>query len=166
MILLELNDDDIEYVPGPNGQPRELGKGGMGVVYLARYKGKFVAVKKIIEALISEESPEAQRYRDEFISEMQLLQELNHPHILGLVGGSEKNHILVTEYMSKGDLYSLISRKVDAIRWEKRGATIARDVARAVAALHEKRVVHRDLKSPNILVQQLISIKNTPSFGR
>jgi serine/threonine protein kinase len=173
----------------------------MGVVYLAYWNGSPVAVKKVIDALVSDDSPNSSKYRDEFIAEMEMLSQLHHPHILRLLGGSIADNILVTEFVvfffvsgrstcgglvsfchaiqilqtfssllllilvfishsrfaSRGDLFSMVQAKNPAIQWEKRGKFMARDIAHAVSAMHSKRIIHRDLKSPNILVR-------SPSF--
>jgi serine/threonine protein kinase len=57
--------------------------------------------------------------------------------------------------MAKGDLFSLIQNKSETVRWENKGIDIALDIARAVAVLHENCIIHRDLKTPNILVRPL-----------
>eukprot|EP01122_Echinamoeba_exundans_P007761 TRINITY_DN2459_c0_g1_i1.p1 TRINITY_DN2459_c0_g1~~TRINITY_DN2459_c0_g1_i1.p1 ORF type:complete len:2012 (+),score=290.45 TRINITY_DN2459_c0_g1_i1:52-6087(+) len=155
----EIAEANLKFVPGPKGGRKELGKGGMGVVYLAYWNGSPVAVKKVIDALVSDDSPNSSKYRDEFIAEMEMLSQLRHPHILRLLGGSIADNILVTEFASRGDLFSMVQAKNPAIQWEKRGKYMARDISHAVAAMHSKRIIHRDLKSPNILVCSDFEIK-------
>ncbi len=60
--------------------------------------------------------------------------------------------MLVTEYMAGGNLMQNVAAgKVD---WWRRGRRVAADVARGLAFLHARRIVHFDLKSPNILLDK------------
>jgi serine/threonine protein kinase len=122
-----------------------LGSGGAGSVYLAVHKHELVAVKKL-------HNPDLENERNEFIMEMRLLAELDSPYIIRYLGGSLTNNILVTEFMQNGDLRYAIMTQNPMVRWENRGAAILLDIARGLAFLHGQRFIHRDLKSPNILL--------------
>lgn len=100
MLDTEITENDLQFIVGPKGGQKELGKGGMGIVYLAYWNGTPVAVKKVIDALVSDDSPNGAKYREEFIEEMQMLSSLSHPNILRLLGGSQTDNILVTECVS------------------------------------------------------------------
>lgn len=84
--------------------------------------------------------------------EMRLLAELDSPYIIRYLGGSLTGNILVTEFMQNGDLRYAIMTQNPMVRWENRGAAILLDIARGLAFLHGQRFIHRDLKSPNILL--------------
>ena len=72
--------------------------------------------------------------------------------MLLLQGG--KRTVLVTEFMEKGDLCSALGRAPHLYSWEALGRSIALDVARGLASLHARNVVHFDLKSANILLDK------------
>ena len=67
-----------------------------------------------------------------------------------LQGG--KRTVLVTEYMEKGDLCSAIARAPEKCSWERLGKKMALDIARGLAFLHARNIVHFDLKSGNVLL--------------
>lgn len=104
-----------------------------------------MAVKKL-------HNPDLENERNEFIMEMRLLAELDSPYIIRYLGGSLTANILVTEFMQNGDLRYAIMTQNPMVRWENRGAAILLDIARGLAFLHGQRFIHRDLKSPNILL--------------
>lgn len=87
---------------------------------------------------------------------------LRHPNIALLMGVMPKipNIVIVFELMSFGSLYSILHVKKQAITitLEER-LRIARDVARTFFYMHELGIVHRDLKSHNILVDENFNIK-------
>ena len=72
--------------------------------------------------------------------------------------------VLVTEYMDGGDLMSNIA--VGRVSWWKRGRKIAIDVAKGLTFLHARRIVHFDLKCPNILLARLVRAHTGSSGGQ
>jgi serine/threonine protein kinase len=122
-----------------------LGSGGAGSVYLAVHKHELVAVKKL-------HNPDLENERNEFIMEMRLLAELDSAFIIRYLGGSLTDNILVTEFMQNGDLRYALMTQNPIVSWDNRGASILLDIARGLAFLHGQRFIHRDLKSPNILL--------------
>ncbi|MEL7059018.1 MAG: serine/threonine-protein kinase [Acidobacteriota bacterium] len=135
---------------GPYRPIRELGRGGMGRVFLAeRADGQFeqkVAVKLLHRAL---DTPAMRR---RFRSERQILARLEHPNIARLLDGgvtADGSPYLVMEWVRGEPI-------VDAC--DARGASIDErlhlfvEVCRAVQAAHGRLVVHRDLKPSNLLV--------------
>lgn len=88
----------------------------------------------------------------EFRKEIALLRAMRDPNIVQFQGAyiSTESTLLVTEYMEGGNLASNI--QAGRVTWWKRGRKIALDVARGLVYLHSKRVIHFDMKSPNILL--------------
>ncbi|RID58513.1 hypothetical protein BRARA_F01809 [Brassica rapa] len=137
---------------------RPLGEGGFGVVYHGDINGsQQVAVK-----LLSESS--TQGYK-EFKAEVELLMRVHHVNLVSLVGYcDERGHLaLVYEYMSNGDLKHHLSGKHDSsvLKWSTR-LQIAMDAALGLEYLHigcRPPMVHRDVKSTNILLDQRFSAK-------
>ncbi|WZY98893.1 hypothetical protein YC2023_071222 [Brassica napus] len=137
---------------------RPLGEGGFGVVYHGDINGsQQVAVK-----LLSESS--TQGYK-EFKAEVELLLRVHHVNLVSLVGYcDERGHLaLVYEYMSNGDLKHHLSGKHDSsvLKWSTR-LQIAMDAALGLEYLHigcRPPMVHRDVKSTNILLDDRFSAK-------
>lgn len=129
---------------------REIGRGGMGAVYLAeRADGAYVqqAAVKLIRS--SWDSADLLR---RFLAERQILANLNHPQIARLLDGGVSDHgnpYLVLEYVDGVS----ISRYCDDLKLSVAGRlALFLTVCEAVAYAHRALIVHRDLKPSNILV--------------
>ncbi len=129
---------------------RELGRGGMGVVYLAeRVDGEFlreVAIKLL------RNSPDAEELERRFIAERQILASLSHPNIAQLLdGGTTEGQLpyLVMEYVDGLPITTYCDRHELDIAARLR---LFVDVCRAVNSAHQNLVIHRDIKPGNILV--------------
>ncbi|XP_019058691.1 PREDICTED: probable receptor-like protein kinase At1g80640 isoform X2 [Tarenaya hassleriana] len=135
-----------------------LGQGGFGCVYKACLDNNtLVAIKKIENI-----SQEAKR---EFQNEVDLLGKIHHPNIISLLGyGSEaSSSFIVYELMENGSLDSQLHgpSRGSALTWHMR-MKIALDTARGLEYLHERcrpPVIHRDLKSSNILLDSSFHAK-------
>ncbi len=135
---------------GPYRLVRELGRGGMGAVYLAeRNDGQYE--KKVAIKLVPP-GPDAATLGRRFLAERRILASLDHPNIARLLDGGVASHgipYLVMEYV-EGER---IDRYCDAGRLSVRERLLLCDaVAAAVEFAHRQLVVHRDLKPGNILV--------------
>ncbi|KAF2592302.1 hypothetical protein F2Q70_00042780 [Brassica cretica] len=135
-----------------NNFERVLGKGGFGTVYHGKLDDTQVAVKML-------SSSSAQGYK-EFKAEVELLLRVHHRHLVGLVGYCDDgdNLALIYEYMAKGDLHENMSGKHsgNVLSWETR-MQIAVEAAQGLEYLHngcEPPMVHRDVKSTNILLNE------------
>ncbi len=130
---------------GPYEIVEAIGKGGMGEVYRARDSrvGRDVAVK------VSE-----QRFGERFEREARAIAALNHPNICTLFDVGP--NYLVMELVEGPTLAERI--KEGAIPLEE-SLNIARQIADALEAAHEKGIVHRDLKPGNVIVKEDGSVK-------
>ena len=126
-----------------------LGVGGMGEVYRARDTrlGRDVAVK-VLPRLFSADPERLARFE----REARLLASLNHPHVAAIYGFEETAsvHALVLELVEGPTLAERLQRGPLPIAEALR---VARQIADALEAAHERGVVHRDLKPQNIKVK-------------
>src|SRR6266487_2436520 len=123
-----------------------LGLGGMGEVYRAKDTklGREVA-RKILPDAVTHEPERLARFR----REAQVLASLNHPHIGAIYGLDEANgqQFLVLELVDGESLDLRIARGKIPV---DEALAIAKQIAEALEAAHEKGIIHRDLKPANI----------------
>ncbi|GMI99514.1 SUGAR INSENSITIVE 8 [Hibiscus trionum] len=128
-----------------------IGLGSYGEVYRGEWHGTEVAVKKFLNQDISGDSLE------EFKSEVLIMRKLRHPNVVLFMGAVTRppDLSIVTEFLHRGSLYRLIHRPNNQLD-ERRRLRMALDTARGMNYLHNCTpvIVHRDLKSPNLLVDK------------
>jgi len=154
----------------------KIGQGGFGVVYKGSWRGTTVAVKKLLN-----DDMEEPEYR-EFVREAEIMSQLRHPHVVlflgACVGSVNKKTLqapspicLVTEFLARGNLAQVLkadgtgeggSGKLD---WKIK-MMMARQAAQGMNYLHQNKpkIVHRDLKSLNLLVDENYNVK-VADFG-
>ena len=128
---------------------RELGRGGMATVYLARdlKHGRFVAIKVLRPTLAESLGP------GRFLREISIASRLVHPNILPVHDSGNAGGLLfyVMPYVSGENLRDLIHR-VGQLPVEV-AVRIAQEVAQGLTHAHREDVVHRDIKPENILLE-------------
>ena len=126
----------------------QLGRGGMGEVYLAEDLSldRKVALKFLPEAFTSDPERMAR-----FEREAKLLASLNHPNIAAIYGleQAEGKRFLIMEYVEGETLQARISK--GALPLEE-ALGVCRQIAEGLEAAHEKGVIHRDLKPANVMI--------------
>ena len=127
---------------------RQIGRGGMGVVYLARDSTleREVAYKVLPEQL--RENPNALK---NFLREAKAAAQLNHPNIVTVYDAGESEHgfYLATELVEGTMLKETVQRRGSV---SSAGVIyIVRQMAEALAYAHSKKVVHRDIKTANTM---------------
>ncbi|KAG2649563.1 hypothetical protein PVAP13_1NG116300 [Panicum virgatum] len=156
-------DDVAEYeIPWEDLDIGErIGLGSYGEVYHADWNGTEVAVKKFLDQDLSGVSLE------QFKCEVRIMSRLRHPNVVLFLGyvTQPPNLSILTEYLPRGSLYRLLHRpnsQVDEVQRLK----MALDVAKGMNYLHSSHptIVHRDLKSPNLLVDKNWVVK-VSDFG-
>ncbi len=136
----------------------ELGRGAMGVVYKATdpVLGRQVAIKTINMAL---ERDGIENYEARFYQEARAAGGLNHPNIVTIydVGKNGDIAYMAMEFVEGVELRSLLSggRPLPVAQ----AISIATQVAEGLAYAHERGIVHRDIKPPNIMVTPGGSVK-------
>lgn len=130
-----------------------LGSGSFGEVFAATYRGTKVAVKKVLRHKMNKQANMEMR------AECALLQALKHDNILKFEGMciQSPNFCLLTAIMERGSLSQILYSATD-LPWKTR-IGFARDAARGIEYLHENDIIHRDIKSNNLLVAQDWSVK-------
>jgi predicted ATPase/predicted Ser/Thr protein kinase len=129
---------------------RELGRGGMGLVYEAEHLqlGRTATLKVLDPELARDES-----FRTRFVRESQLIAAIDHPAIVPIYDAGEDGGVLyiAMRYVDGCDLKALIEqeRRLGA----DRTLAILEPVAAALGAAHARDLVHRDVKPANILIE-------------
>jgi len=133
-----INYDDLEF-------DELVSAGSAGEVYLGYYYGTPVAIKKLFALAPDQKHLVAREYG--------MLQGLNHPNIVQFLGICDHSSgiYLITEYVEHGDLFDLLIFSPGSVSWKVK-VKIAFQVASAMFYLHSKNIIHRDLKSQNILI--------------
>ncbi|XBI19822.1 hypothetical protein VPH35_061253 [Triticum aestivum] len=128
-----------------------VGKGGFGTVYHGTLENDDeVAVKVLMETSIAEST--------DFLPEVQTLSKVHHKNLVTLQGycQNKKCLALVYDFMPRGNLQQLLRGGDYSLNWEQR-LHIALDAAQGLEYLHElctPSIVHRDVKTPNILLDK------------
>jgi serine/threonine protein kinase len=126
---------------------KELGKGGMAVVYLALQEGldREVALKVMSPALAADPS-----FGERFIREARIVAKLSHPQIVTVfdVGQHDNHSYIAMEYHNGGDLKDRIDAGKVTV---EQGITVIALIAKALHFAHEQGYIHRDVKPENIL---------------
>src|SRR5262245_23154455 len=140
---------------GPYRVLERLGEGGMGAVYRARDTklNRDVALK-VLRPEVANDAERLARFR----REAQVLASLNHPHIGGIHGLEESagTIALVLELVDGPTLADRIAR--GALPLDE-ALPIAKQIADALEAAHERGIIHRDLKPANIKVRDDGTVK-------
>lgn len=129
---------------------QQIGSGGFGVVFKAKFRGQTVAVKKIHAHALMNAASVA-----EFQSEVAVLCTLRHPNIIGFVGACTRppNLMIITEFMARGTLFDILHQSNERVTWPMR-KKFALDTCKGMRYLHNSKLLHRDLKSSNLLLDK------------
>jgi tRNA A-37 threonylcarbamoyl transferase component Bud32 len=134
----------------------QLGRGGIGVVYLARdtrLMDKRVVVKVLLDQLGDDDTQHWVRRK--FREEIEALARIDHPGVVGVTHAGELadgRPFIVMQYIEGGSLRVLMKQGPMA---SARAASIIRQIGHAVGSAHGRGIIHRDLKPENIMLQSL-----------
>jgi tRNA A-37 threonylcarbamoyl transferase component Bud32 len=133
----------------------KIGEGNFGRVVAGNYYGSPVAVKQLYKSRLDDTAMIKMR------KEAAILSNIDHPHVVKLIGlsvGGDGTLMLVMEQVARGDLRRLLSDSSVKLTWQRKLAML-RDAALGLAFLHSQGIIHRDIKSSNLLVEKSLAIK-------
>ncbi|KAL3631352.1 hypothetical protein CASFOL_024336 [Castilleja foliolosa] len=153
---------ELEVATNSFDRSKELGSGGYGTVYYGKLRDeREVAIKRLFENSI--------RRVEQFMNEIKILTCLRHKNLVSLYGCTSTNSrglLLVYEYISNGTLAQHLHglrAKEAPLSWPIR-LSIAIETANALTYLHRSDVIHRDVKTCNILLDDNFCVK-VADFG-
>ncbi|XP_016560788.2 LEAF RUST 10 DISEASE-RESISTANCE LOCUS RECEPTOR-LIKE PROTEIN KINASE-like 1.4 isoform X2 [Capsicum annuum] len=153
---------ELEEATNNFDQSKELGDGGFGVVYFGKLQdGRKIAVKRLYENNF--------KRVEQFMNEVEILTKLRHKNLVTLYGCTSKRSrdlLLVYEYIPNGTVADHLHgkrAKSGLLSWPVR-MNIAIETADALAYLHSSVIIHRDVKTNNILLDNDFHVK-VADFG-
>ncbi|KAG0249939.1 hypothetical protein DFQ27_009695 [Actinomortierella ambigua] len=127
-----------------------VGEGGFGAVYIGMWHGQRCAVKRFYL-----------REQDKLIKqEISHVKNLRHRHIIQFLAAEtyEGSLVMITDFAEGGTLQSAIQGKRLGDGWVKKDQ-ISKEIAKGLAYIHSNKIIHRDLKSGNVLLTQYLEVK-------
>ncbi|KAF0697115.1 Aste57867_12181 [Aphanomyces stellatus] len=152
--LVKLDERDLNL-------HKKLGHGAFADVWLATFQGRSVAVKMLHRSNVTVKQLQS------FVDEIKLLASFDSPYIVQLVGAMwtrPSDLKCLMEFMNGGDLRDfLATHRQDQVSWEDKYAHI-HNIVEGLVYLHSLNIIHRDLKSRNVLLDSTKGTKLT-DFG-
>src|SRR3954471_10693944 len=152
----------VEAVASRYAVKRLIGRGGMGMVYLARDRRleRLVAIKTLPPQLAGDES-----VKQRFLREIRTAGAMSHPNVVPIHGADEiDGHVFFVMGFVDGESLATMIRGLGRIE-PVDTARILRDVAAALAHAHARGIIHRDIKAENILVERATGKAMVTDFG-
>lgn len=135
---------------------REIGRGGMGRVFLAHHEVRDQrVVVKILDPVVLE-GEDADLALRRFVDETRVLRDLKHPNLIGVSGAGVDGKLgpyLVCEYAARGSLRQRLDEE-GPLGWERVRRELAPQMIAGLRALAGRGIVHRDLKPENVLIAE------------
>ena len=128
-----------------------IGRGGMGVVYLAT---DLSLERPVALKLIAPELTDDKRFRERFFKEPRLAASLDHPNVIPIyeAGESDGQLYLAMRYVEGSDLSTILEQ--EGTLSPERALAILGQIAGALGAAHRRGLVHRDVKPANVLLDE------------
>lgn len=141
---------------------REIGRGGNGVVYLARDRrlDRLVAIKTLPAHLAKDPS-----IRERFLREARTAAAMSHPNIVSILSANESDgYVYFVMSLVEGDSLAAHIRAHDRLP-PRTVACYLRDVASALVHAHSRGIIHRDIKAENVLIERESGRALVTDFG-
>jgi hypothetical protein len=152
------SDAELKIIPAHELQfavPKiEIGHGGFGIVYRGKWQARDVAIKELLASDIDDDTLE------QFKAEIKIHAQLGaHPRIVMLLGAvmESPEYCLVLELLP-GSLRDWLKDKRRVLEWQER-LRLSEEIGEGLEFLHSKGIVHRDLKSMNVLITVKKAVK-------
>ncbi|KAG0227183.1 hypothetical protein BGW41_003943 [Actinomortierella wolfii] len=131
---------------------KRIGEGTYGIVYKGEYKTLKAAIKKFHLTACT-------RSRAAIENEIRLLEQLRCRNIIQFFGAMRRDHEiwLITDYAERGSLKRAIDKAL-LVGWDVK-QRIAQEIANGLAYIHHENILHRDLKSANVLLTKSMEVK-------
>lgn len=145
----EISLEDIEV-------GEQISQGGFSTIHKGTLNGTTVAIKKIFDPRLTEE------LLNEIYNEIVMQSILRHPNIALLMGVVPKipQIVIAFEYMSQGSLFNLLHHKKSQIQLSMESRIkMAKETAVVFLYMHQLGIVHRDIKSHNVLIDEHNNVK-------
>jgi Protein kinase domain len=140
--------ENYEVMLDEEGQPIELGRGAMGVIY----KALDVDLRcPVTLKLISEKYVGNQSARLQFLQEARAAASLRHPNVALSYTWAERRAVTSTRWSLEGETLGKLIRRSGRLE-VKLALEIATQVAAGLASVHKQKLVHRDIKPSNVMV--------------
>ena len=165
------SNEHVRELQPSNWQTHPLGQGSFGVVYKATWRGQEVAVKVLklpdlpwnsTAAANAALRKQVESITTDFVTEVEVCCDLNHPNLVRLLGYADRPQLMIMQELLRGNS---MDKLLYVERWEPTHGQVlkaAHDVARGMEYLHtmfesgdnshSQPIIHRDLKSPNLLL--------------
>ncbi|XP_039066436.1 LEAF RUST 10 DISEASE-RESISTANCE LOCUS RECEPTOR-LIKE PROTEIN KINASE-like 1.3 [Hibiscus syriacus] len=154
--------EELQEASNNFSSSKQLGEGGFGTVYYGELRdGRIVAIKRLYDNNF--------KRVDRYMNEIEILTRIRHPNLVILYGCTSRRSrelLLVYEYIPNGTLADHLHGKRSnsgSLTWHVR-LSIAVEAALALAYLHASEIIHRDVKSNNILLDNNFHVK-VADFG-
>lgn len=146
LLISEVQTNEISENELDIDKEKPIGFGAFGIVLKANYNEKIVACKTLTDL-------KSETAFNELLGEVSIMSDLYHPCLVNMIGYCKSPPIIVMEFIPHGNLYDYIKDTSLPISWKFR-LNILLNIANALVYLHTMTppVIHRDLKSPNVLV--------------
>lgn len=137
----------------------KIGGGGFGIVFKGQWEQRQVAIKALYAHNLPGEGEQS------LVQEARVMSKLKHKNVVRFYGICKEpgHYAILMGLMPRGDLHTLLNDKDQKLPWTQRWK-FAIGIGSGLSYLHANKVLHRDLKSPNILLDHNLNAKIT-DFG-